>query len=286
MTFAWPEMLWLLLAVPALVALYLVLLRRKKKAALRYASLAMVKEAMGAGQRFRRHVPPLLFLLAIILMIAAVSRPAALVTLPSQQETIILAMDVSGSMRAVDVQPNRITAAQAAAKAFVAEQPRNVRIGVVSFAATAAVVQYPTQNREDIHRRPSTASNCSAAPPSAAASSFRWRPFSRCGHRRELVDLRPRRAARAFRSTRRQGGKERVQAGAARLLRLCRDHFAYRRPEDHRPRLARGRQDGRRPRRARLHRRSRHESRRDHRLRRLVHARAARRGDAQSRSRT
>ena len=150
MTFLWPEMLWLLLIVPALVAGYFYLLRRKQQTALKYASLSMVKEAMGAGQRFRRHVPPLLFLLALIAMLVAVARPAAVVTLPSQHQTIILAMDVSGSMRAVDVQPNRITAAQAAAKAFVAEQPSNARVGVVSFAGTAAVVQVPTHNREDI----------------------------------------------------------------------------------------------------------------------------------------
>ena len=149
MTFLWPEMLWLLLIVPLLVAGYFYLLRRKQESALRYASLSMVKEAIGV-QRFRRHIPPLLFLLALIAMLVAIARPAAVVTLPSQHQTIILAMDVSGSMRAVDVQPNRISAAQAAAKAFVAEQPANVRIGVVSFAATASVVQTPTQNRDDI----------------------------------------------------------------------------------------------------------------------------------------
>ena len=150
MTFAWPALLWLLLAIPVLVVLYVWLLRRRKKAALRYANLALMKEAMGADQRFRRHLPPLLFLLALTLMIAAISRPAALVSLPTQQETIILAMDVSGSMRAVDVQPNRITAAQAAAKSFVAGLPRSVRVGVVSFAATAAIVQYPTHNLEEV----------------------------------------------------------------------------------------------------------------------------------------
>lgn len=149
MKFQWPEMLWLAAAVPVLVAVYALLLRRKKKAALRYASLTMVRDAMGA-QRFRRHVPPFLFLLALVLMIVAIARPNAVVTLPSQLQTIILAMDVSGSMRAKDVQPNRLVAAQEAAKAFVAEQPRNTRIGVVSFAGTAAVVQAPTSNREDI----------------------------------------------------------------------------------------------------------------------------------------
>jgi len=143
-------MLWLLAAVPASVAVYILLLRRKKKAALRYASLSMVKEAMGAGQRFRRHVPPLVLLLALATLIAAVARPAAIVTLPTQQQTIILAMDVSGSMRARDVEPNRLVAAQEAAKAFVADLPRQVRVGVVSFAGTAAVVQPPTQKREDV----------------------------------------------------------------------------------------------------------------------------------------
>ena len=150
MTFLWPDMLWLLSAVPALVAVYILLLRRKKKAALRYASLSMVKEAMGPGQRFRRHLPPLLFLLALSAMIVAVARPAAVVMLPTQRQTIILAMDVSGSMRAKDVEPNRLVAAQEAAKAFVADLPHGVRVGVVSFAGTAAVVQPPTQNREDI----------------------------------------------------------------------------------------------------------------------------------------
>ena len=138
MTFLWPEMLWLLLIVPALVAGYFYILRRKQESAVKYASLTMVKRAIGAGQRFRRHIPPLLFLLALIAMTVAIARPAAIVLLPSQYQTIILAMDVSGSMRATDVQPNRLAAAQAAAKAFVAEQPSNVRIGVVSFAATAS----------------------------------------------------------------------------------------------------------------------------------------------------
>lgn len=150
MKFLWPETLWLLLAVPFLVAVYVVLLRRRKKVALRYASLTLVKEALGAGQSVRRHVPPLLILLALTTMFVAVSRPVAVVTLPSQHETVILAMDVSGSMRATDVQPNRLAASQAAAKAFVAEQPSTTRIGVVEFAATASLVQTPTRNREDI----------------------------------------------------------------------------------------------------------------------------------------
>jgi Ca-activated chloride channel homolog len=151
MTFLWPEFLWLLALVPLLVAAYVLILRRKRKTALRYASLTMVREAMGAGPRFRRHVPPLLFLAALIVMITAVSRPAAVVRLPSQHEIIILSLDVSGSMRAKDVEPDRITAAQNAAKTFINEQPRSTRIGIVAFAGTASLVQPPTQSREDLH---------------------------------------------------------------------------------------------------------------------------------------
>jgi len=150
MKFLWPEMLLWLLAVPLLVAAYVYWLRRKKKGAIRYPSLALLKAAMGPGDRIRRHVPPALLLLSLTAMLVAIARPAAVVTLPSQHETIILAMDVSGSMRAVDVKPNRLTASQEAARAFIADQPHNVRIGIVSFAGTAAVVQPPTENRDDL----------------------------------------------------------------------------------------------------------------------------------------
>jgi Ca-activated chloride channel family protein len=150
MTFLWPEMLWGLLALPLLVAAYLLLLRRKQRAALRYASLGAFRDALGAGSRMRRHIPPLLFLLALTLMLVAIARPAAVVMLPSAHQTVMLAMDVSGSMRATDVDPSRIGAAQTAARAFVEDLPSRTRIGIVSFAATAAVVQPPTSNREDI----------------------------------------------------------------------------------------------------------------------------------------
>jgi Ca-activated chloride channel homolog len=150
MNFLWPEFLWLLLALPLLVLLYLWLLRRKKKMALRYASLSIVKEAMGTGQALRRHIPPFLFLLALAAMLLAAARPHAVVTLPSNQQTIILAMDVSGSMRATDVQPNRLVAAQNAAKSFLGELPRHVKVGIVAFAGSAQVAQLPTVNREDL----------------------------------------------------------------------------------------------------------------------------------------
>ena len=150
MSFMWPTLLWLLLALPLLVLLYVWLMRRKKKLALRFASLSIVREAMGTGPGVRRHIPPLLFLLAIAAMLIAAARPFAVVMLPSQQETIMLAMDVSGSMRATDVLPSRIVAAQNAAKAFLAALPRDVKVGIVAFAGSAQVAQMPTLNREDL----------------------------------------------------------------------------------------------------------------------------------------
>jgi Ca-activated chloride channel family protein len=149
MNFIWPSMLLLLLLVPLLVLVYLWLLQRKKKIAVRYASLGLVKQAMG-GASWRRHVPPLLFLLAITALLLAAARPLAIILLPTQQETIMLAMDVSGSMRAADVKPNRLEASQVAAKAFLAELPRNVKVGIVAFAGSAQVAQIPTVNREDL----------------------------------------------------------------------------------------------------------------------------------------
>lgn len=151
MKFLWPEALWLaLIAAPLLVALYLWLLHRRKKNTVRFASVSLVKQALGKGPGWRRHVPPAVLLTALLVLLVAVSRPTAVIRLPSQQETIILAMDVSGSMRAADIKPNRLVASQEAAKTFVTELPASVRVGVVSFAGTAAVVQAPTLSREDV----------------------------------------------------------------------------------------------------------------------------------------
>jgi Ca-activated chloride channel family protein len=148
MVFIWQEMLWLLLLVPALVALYVWILRRRKKTAVRFASLSIIRTAMGKGPGWRRHVPPALMLLAIAVLIVAVARPSAVISLPSSRATIILAMDVSGSMRAEDVDPNRIAASQAAAKRFIGDQPANVQIGLVAFAGGAVLVQVPTIDHE------------------------------------------------------------------------------------------------------------------------------------------
>lgn len=148
MTFLWMEMLWLLLAIPLLILAYLWLLGRRKRTALRYSNLGLVKQAIGRGLGWRRHVPPLVLLMAITVLILAVARPAATITLAANRATVILAMDVSGSMRASDVLPTRLAAAQEAAKNFIDKQPADVEVGIVAFAASALLVQPPTLDRD------------------------------------------------------------------------------------------------------------------------------------------
>lgn len=150
MRFIWPQYLWLLAIVPLLVAAYVAVLRRRKPQAVRYADLGLVKAAIGPAQRFRRHVPPLLFLLALAATLFAVARPTAVITLPSDARTVLLVMDVSLSMRATDVDPNRMVAAQTAAKQFVQELPADIRAGIITFAGTALLVQPPTKDREEL----------------------------------------------------------------------------------------------------------------------------------------
>ncbi|MBK8527188.1 MAG: VWA domain-containing protein [Rubrivivax sp.] len=150
MSFEWPHLLWLQAALPLLVLLYLWILKRRRRSTVRLASVQVARLAMGKGPGWRRHVPPLLLLLALSALLLAVARPLATITLPMAERTILLAMDVSGSMRAEDVKPNRLVASQEAAKAFVKALPREVRVGVVSFAGTAAVVQAPTTSRDDV----------------------------------------------------------------------------------------------------------------------------------------
>ncbi|MBI4289153.1 MAG: VWA domain-containing protein [Chloroflexi bacterium] len=150
MSFLWTNMLWLLGIVPVLVIAYLLIQRRRKKYALRYSSLSLVKDALGQGPGLRRHIPPILFLVGLTVMLVALARPAATVMLPSHQGTIVVTLDVSGSMRAEDLRPNRMEAAKSAARAFVEKQPNNVRIGIVSFSDNAAIVQAPTTDREAV----------------------------------------------------------------------------------------------------------------------------------------
>lgn len=145
MFFLWPENLALLLALPLLPALYLWLLRRRK-AAVRFSSLGVVRQAM-ATRQWRRHVPPALLLLACAGLLFASARPVANVPLPWARTTVLLAMDVSLSMRVSDVQPTRLAAAQEAAKLFLRDLPRNVEVGLITFAGSTEVAQRATLDR-------------------------------------------------------------------------------------------------------------------------------------------
>ena len=150
MLFHWPEMLWSLALLPLLVVAYWALLRRRARQTLALSDLSLVRQALAGGPGWRRHLPPALIWLALALLLLASARPMARITLPSSQKTLILAMDVSGSMRATDVKPSRIVAAQTAAKAFLESLPRDVKVGIVAFAGSAQVAQLPTLNREDL----------------------------------------------------------------------------------------------------------------------------------------
>lgn len=150
MRFLWSDMLWLLLVIPLLAGLYAYALRRRNQSALRYASLMLVREAIGPWQRLRRHLPALLLALGLACALLGAARPTVELTLPSQHQTVVLAIDVSRSMRAADMEPTRLGAAQNAVKAFVRDLPPNVRVGLVTFAGSASVVQTPTRNRDEL----------------------------------------------------------------------------------------------------------------------------------------
>jgi Ca-activated chloride channel family protein len=138
MTFLWQHLLWLLLALPVLPAAYLWLLRRRGRAALRYSDLATVRAAM-AGSHWRQHLPAALLFVACTLALLAAARPMARVPLPWARSTILLAMDVSLSMRVSDVKPTRLAAAQEAAKSFLRDLPKDIDVGLVTFAGSSQV---------------------------------------------------------------------------------------------------------------------------------------------------
>ena len=133
MYFLWPEFVWLMLALPLLPVTYVLLLRRRRKAAVRYSNLAVVTAA-AAGRNWRRHLPPALLMLAVAALLFAAARPVSRIPLPWARTTIMLAMDVSLSMRVADVEPTRLVAAQEAAKLFLRDLPRNVEVALVTFA--------------------------------------------------------------------------------------------------------------------------------------------------------
>ena len=146
MFFQWPQNLWLMLVVPLLPVAYVWLLRRRGKLAVRYSSLDVVRAA-ASGRNWRRHLPPALLLLACSALLLAAARPVASVPLPWARSTIILAMDVSLSMRVNDVKPTRLAAAQDAAKLFLRHLPKNIEVGLITFAGSSQVAQAATLDR-------------------------------------------------------------------------------------------------------------------------------------------
>jgi Ca-activated chloride channel homolog len=140
-------MLWLLVAVPLLVFAYAGLARMQAGRGAQLVGLATTSQGKLSHARYG---PALLLLLGIALLLLAMARPKATVVLPARADAIILAIDVSGSMKATDVKPTRLSAAQAAAKTFVGNQPAQVRVGVVTMAATAQLVQAPTDKRDEV----------------------------------------------------------------------------------------------------------------------------------------
>ncbi|RPJ03014.1 MAG: VWA domain-containing protein, partial [Chloroflexi bacterium] len=147
MDLLWPGFLLLLGLIPLTVVIYIWVLRRRRRFAVRYSSLSLVREALSHQSRLRRHLPFALFLVALASLVGALTRPVAIVSVPADQTAIILTIDVSRSMLATDIEPSRMDAAQAAAMSFVERQNSNVQIGIVAFAGYAELVQPPTSDQ-------------------------------------------------------------------------------------------------------------------------------------------
>jgi len=149
-SFTWPLALLLLLAVPLLLAAYFWQLRRKRKHAVRFSHVALIRAALPARSRWRRHVPVALLLASMTGLGIAAARPHVAIAVPLDRTSIILALDVSRSMCATDVTPNRLTVAQDAARAFVKDQAAGTRIGIIAFSGFAEVIAPPTTNRKEL----------------------------------------------------------------------------------------------------------------------------------------
>lgn len=150
MSFEWPLALLGLLIVPLLAAVYVWMQRRRRRYAVRYASLSLVRDAVGKGPGIKRHIPAAVYLLAVTAMIVALARPRATVSVPHQTGTVVLSIDVSGSMQATDVKPDRMEATKEAARRFVSQQPSGVKIAVVSFSDFGALIQPPTRDKDAV----------------------------------------------------------------------------------------------------------------------------------------
>lgn len=152
MTFEWPYVLAGLALLPILFGLYVLAQRRRRAYAIRFTNVALLGAVVGRGPGIRRHIPPLLYLIGLAALLVSLARPIAVIAVPREQTTIMLVMDVSGSMEADDLQPNRMAAAQQAATAFVDQLPPTMQVGLVSFSTTAAVNASPTADHDQIKR--------------------------------------------------------------------------------------------------------------------------------------
>lgn len=146
MTFIWPGMLISLVLIPLFIAVYLLIQRRRRQQAARYGGLGFSAGAKERQPGSRRHVPVVFSLIGLTILAVALARPQAVVALPKQEGTVILAFDVSGSMAANDIKPTRMEAAKTAARDFVKHQPIYVQTGVVAFSDTGISVQVPTND--------------------------------------------------------------------------------------------------------------------------------------------
>ncbi|HST63940.1 MAG TPA: VWA domain-containing protein [Mycobacteriales bacterium] len=144
MSFAWPTALLALLVIPLVLGVAWWSRRRRRRAAVRVTSAALVRAALPGRTLWRRRIPVALLLLGLVVLTVGFARPQASVPVPSSSTTILLALDVSGSMCSSDVEPNRLTAAEKAAAEFIQAQPGGARIGLVAFAGIAAVLVPPT----------------------------------------------------------------------------------------------------------------------------------------------
>jgi Ca-activated chloride channel family protein len=147
MSFIWPKMLFSLLLIPLVMAIYLRLLARRQAFASNLAPLSILQSGPGGEIGLRRHGPPMLYLLGLACLLFGMARPEMMVSLPRTEGTVILAFDVSNSMQAEDLSPNRLEAAKAAARTFIENQPSTIQVGVVAFSSGGLVVQQPTSDQ-------------------------------------------------------------------------------------------------------------------------------------------
>ncbi len=150
MSFQWPAMLWTLGLIPIFIGLYIRTQAQRSRLAARYGSLGIVQQAGGRPLGVRRHLPAVLFLVGLAILLVGLARPQAVVPLPREEGTVVLAFDVSGSMAADDMKPSRMEAAKAAARDFVQHQPLSVQIAVVGFSDNGFSVQAPTDDHDSI----------------------------------------------------------------------------------------------------------------------------------------